>query len=32
VDQKQVDVLGAERLERAFERLAGLVWLVRVVA
>jgi hypothetical protein len=32
VDQEQVDVLGAERLERLFEGLAGLVGLVRIVA
>src|SRR5580693_1670097 len=32
VDQEQVDVLGAESLERPFESLAGIVGLVRVVA
>src|SRR5207244_12890560 len=32
VDQEQVDVLSAERLERPFEGLAGLVGLVCIVA
>src|SRR6201996_7979637 len=32
VDQEQVDVLGAESLERPCEGLAGIVGLVRVVA